>query len=120
MVLYAYFMPHEIITPRQAAEQSAQNYTTHALAVAAVAHAQAVIDRNVAELNSPETNERHRAIAAWHFEWWSERALPENVKQLKTVNRKAERNHQKNQAAYYQAAVAEALLDGVEISVAAS
>ncbi len=110
-------MPNtEKLTPRLAGEISTQDYTQHRLAVAAIAKAHEVINRSITDAEDPELGKLRHDIAVWHVEWWRERQLPESVEQLAIADRKAERHYQSNQAAYYKTAVAEALLDGIEIT----
>lgn len=101
----------EKLTPRQAGEQSAQNYKEHRLAVAALDQVHDVIGRSAHDAENTELDDMRRASSQWHVQWWTERRLPEAQKHLDTVNQKADRDFQENQESYYQAAVAEALLD---------
>lgn len=105
----------ENFTPRQAAAQSARHYQAHELAVKAVTKAREVIDKSAHDAEDVALNETRRASAAWHIEWWSSRMLPDALKQLEATDVSAARDYHSNEAAYYQAAFAEAMLDGVEI-----
>ena len=107
----------EKMIPREAAAQSAQNYKTHKFIHAAIHKAVDVIDRNAFEADLPQLDAGRRALAEFHLEWWAERVLPEALEDLARADRQAARDCAQNQAAYYDAALAEALLDGVAISI---
>ena len=105
----------ERLTPRQAAEISTADYTQHKRAAAAVEHAHSVIEQSTNDAADPTLDERRRAIGTWHVKWWTSHELPEREKELEKSDKKAARHHKNHQSAYYDAARAEALLDGVDI-----
>ena len=106
----------ETMTPHKAGTESAQNLKLIRLADQALQYAHTVIERSEANAQDSSLDNHRRAIGEWHAKYWSENTLPELTNELEKLENKASRDYKKHQGAYNDAALAEALLDGVEIS----
>lgn len=106
----------ESITPREAAHESAHNLKQVRLADQALRHALLTVEKSIANANDEALDAHRQSIGAYHSQFWGEKVIPERENDLSRAEQKASRDYQKHQGAYYQAALAEALLDGVEVS----
>lgn len=102
-------------TIRQASEESGQNYQKHLRTITAVEHVEATIARSQQNTHDFTLDKHRRAIARWHVQFWTEKMLPNTLKQLKDTDKQAQKDFEKHSAEYRQAALGEAILDGVEV-----
>jgi hypothetical protein len=106
----------EFLTPSQAAEESAKRFATENNAVASVEQAWQTIYWAENNAIAPERTEYLATHDTWLVQWWSGHELHERVERLKKVRDSSDRNFAQHRSLLHTAALAEAMLSGIEIN----